>query len=256
MFQIQLVIVSLLAVTVLPGTLAAQYSSSDAGQYVIVSAQYGTARNHVDVTNRLKDVARQDRTFRMGNSTFGVDPDHGRIKTLRIYARGPDGQERMFEYREGSTVDGAQFRSWSSGEWGNERWSGNWEGGGNVGGDDRDRNGDRYNGDRYRGDAGQYVIVSAQYGTARSHVDVTNRLKDMARQDRTFRMGNSTFGVDPDHGRIKTLHIYARGPDGQERMFEYREGSTVDGAQFRSWSNGEWGNEPWSGRWENQEHER
>src|SRR5438445_13452386 len=65
--------------------------------------------------------------FRMGNSTFGVDPDPGRIKTLRIYARGPRGDERMFEYREGSTVDGSQFRGWSSGEWGSERWNGRWE---------------------------------------------------------------------------------------------------------------------------------
>ncbi len=83
---------------------------------------------HVDVTDRLKELARQDRLFRMGNSTFGVDPDRGHVKTLRIYARGPDGRERMFEYREGSTVDGSQFRSWGSGDWGHERWSGRWEG--------------------------------------------------------------------------------------------------------------------------------
>ena len=58
----------------------------------------------------------------MGNSTFGVDPDQGQDKTLRIYARGPNGQERMFEYREGSTVDGSQFRSWGGGDWGNGGW--------------------------------------------------------------------------------------------------------------------------------------
>ena len=103
----------------LPETLAAQHSSNDSGQYVILSAQYGTARRHVDVTNRLKELARQDRIFRMGNSTFGVDPDPGQEKTLRIYARGPNGQERMFEYREGSTIDGSQFRSWGGGDWGN-----------------------------------------------------------------------------------------------------------------------------------------
>jgi hypothetical protein len=243
MLQIR-VMVALLTMAVLPGTLAAQYPDRDSGQYVIVSAQYGTANGHVDVTERLKDVARRDRTFRMGNSTFGEDPDHGHIKTLRIYARGPDGQERMFEYREGSTVDGAQFRSWGTGEWSNVRWSGNWEGGGNVRGDDPRRD------DRDNGDSGQYVIMSAQYGTERRHVDVTERLKDVARRDRTFRMGNSTFGVDPDHGRIKMLRIYARGPDGKERMFEYREGSTVDGAQFRSWGTGEWSSERWSGNWE------
>ena len=120
----------LLTVALLPGTLVAQYSSGDSGQYVILNAQYGTAAKHVDVTARLKEIARNDRTFRMGNSTFGVDPDPGHVKTLRIYTRGPDRQERMFEYREGSTVDGAMFRSWGSGDWGNGGWNGGWEGGG------------------------------------------------------------------------------------------------------------------------------
>jgi hypothetical protein len=128
MFQIRLFIALVLTMAFLPETLAAQHSSSDSGQYSILSAQYGTAGRHVDVTNRLKEVARQDRTFRMGNSTFGTDPDPGQEKTLRIYARGPNGQERMFEYREGSTVDGSQFSSWGSGNWGNEPWSGSWEG--------------------------------------------------------------------------------------------------------------------------------
>ncbi len=108
----------------------------------------------------------------------------------------------------------------------------------------------------YGGDSGQYVILSAQYGTKHKHVDVTQRLKEVARQDRTFRMGNSTFGVDPDRGHVKVLRIYARGPNGKERVFEYREGSTVDGSQFSSWGTGNWGNERWSGRWEGQERER
>ena len=130
MFKIRLILALFVAAAFLPGTLAAQYSSGDSGQYAILNAQYGTANHHVDVTNRLKEVARQDRTFRMGNSTFGVDPDPGHVKTLRIYARGPNGQERMFEYAEGSTVDGAMFRSWGSGDWGNGPWNGGWEGGG------------------------------------------------------------------------------------------------------------------------------
>jgi hypothetical protein len=202
----------------------------DTGGYTILHAEYGTERNHVDVTQRLRELANANRTFRMGNSTFGVDPDPGQIKMLRIYARGADGRPRMFEYRESSTIDGSQFSGWGSGNWGNGGWNGGW-------------NGD--NG----GDAGQYRIVHAEYGTERNHVDVTDRLRELARSDRTFRMGNSTFGVDPDHGRVKMLRIYARGPDGRARMFEYREGSTVDGAQFSSWGNGDWGREAWNGRW-------
>jgi hypothetical protein len=207
---------------------AAQYGNSDAGQYQILQARYGTAEHNVDVTPRLKELARQDHTFRMGNSTFGVDPDPGRVKTLRIYTRGPDGRHRMFEYREGSVVDGSQFTGWGRGDWGNGGWNGGW-------------------GDS--GDEGQYQILQARYGTADHNVDVTQRLKELARQDRSFRMGNSTFGVDPDRGRVKTLRIYARGPDGRHRMFEYREGSVVDGSQFTGWGRGDWGNGGWNGGW-------
>src|SRR5439155_1079776 len=91
MFKVLTIIAALVALTLLPGTLAAQ---RDEGQYVILSAQYGTGNRHVDVTDRLKELARRDRVFRMGNSTFGIDPDPGRPKALRIYARGPNGQER------------------------------------------------------------------------------------------------------------------------------------------------------------------
>jgi hypothetical protein len=115
-------------VLTLPTSLLAQYSRGDSGLFVILSAQYGTASRHVDVTGRLKELARQDRVFRMDNNTFGVDPDPGHEKTLRIFARGPRGEERFFEYREGSSVDGSLFRGWGSGEWGDGRWNGRWEG--------------------------------------------------------------------------------------------------------------------------------
>ena len=112
-------------------TLFAVFSAvmAAAQQYEIVRADYGYGNQRVDVTQRLRDVVRSHSSFRMGNSTFGVDPDPGQVKILRIYARGPNGQDRMFEYREGSTVDGSQFRSWGSGEWGNGAWNGGWEGG-------------------------------------------------------------------------------------------------------------------------------
>jgi hypothetical protein len=123
MFQIRNFMMVLI-MALLPAALCAQ---RDQGQYVILSAQYGTGDRHVDVTDRLRELARHDVNFRMGNSTFGVDPDPGRVKVLRIYARGPNGQERMFEYREGSVVDGSDFRGWGRGDWGRGGWSGRWE---------------------------------------------------------------------------------------------------------------------------------
>jgi hypothetical protein len=212
------------------------YQGGDSGQFVIIHAEYGTERNHVDVTRRLRELARADRSFRMGNSTFDVDPDPGRVKTLRIYARGPNGGNRMFEFREGSTVDGSQFRGWGRGDWGNEGWNGGWNDGNNN-----------------YGDSGQFTIMRAFYGTSRNNVDVTNRLRQLASADTRFRMGNSTFGVDPDPGQVKVLRIFARGPNGGQRTFEYREGSTIDGSQFRGWGRGDWGRDDWRGRWDDRD---
>jgi hypothetical protein len=115
-------------------------TAQDAGQFLILSAQYGSERRHVDVTNRLKEMARADRQFRLDFRTFDVDPDEGHAKSLRIFARGPSGRERMFEYRDGSIIDGAQFRGWGNGQWGgdNDRWSGNWNG------EKREENRDRH----------------------------------------------------------------------------------------------------------------
>jgi hypothetical protein len=127
MLKIRTLNMLLVLLLFLPGLAVAQYGNGDSGQYTILSAQYGTSARHVDVTNRLRQLAQSDRSFRMGNSTFGVDPDPGQVKVLRIYARGPNGQERMFEYREGSTVDGSLFRGWGRGDWGRNGWSGRWE---------------------------------------------------------------------------------------------------------------------------------
>lgn len=198
----------------------AQPRGRDAGQFRILQARYGTERRNVDVTQRLQELARRDLTFRIANDTFGVDPDEGRVKTLRIYARGPGGQTQTFEYREGDVLDGSRFTDWRSGRWGQGGYNGGWGGGGPGGG---------------------YRIQQALYGTARRNVDVTPRLRELARADQTFRLSNDTFGVDPDEGRVKTLRIYARGPGGQTRTFEYREGSIVDGSRFSGWGGGDWG---------------
>ena len=213
---------------------AAQPGRQD--EFQILQARYGTARRNVDVTPRLKELARQNRTFRMGNSTFGIDPDPGQVKTLRIYTRARNGQTRMFEYREGSIIDGTMFSGWNTGNWGQGGWNGGWDVG-NPGGPGGP------------GGRDEFEILHARYGTSRNNIDVTQRLRDLARQNRTFRMGNSTFGVDPDPGRVKTLRIYTRARNGQDRMFEYREGSVVDGSIFSGWGGGNWGRGPWTRGW-------
>ena len=197
----------------------------DSGEYRILQARYGTAQRNVDVTRRLQELARRDLRFRIENGTFGVDPDEGRTKTLRIFARGPNGQTQVFEYREGDVLDGSRFAGWRGGRWGNPNYGGGW------------------------GDDGQYRIQQALYGTSRRNVDVTERLRELARSDRSFRLTNDLFGVDPAEGRVKTLRIYARGPGGTSRTFEYREGSVIDGSQFTGWGRGDWGQDGRRGGW-------
>lgn len=212
----------------LVGTIAAQEP-----EWVILNAQYGNEHNHVDVTARLRDVAHARRTFYVNHDSMAADPDPGHPKWLRIFARGPNGQERMFEFADNSLVDGVQFRGWDRGDFGNEAWQGGWSG------------------------RGGFLILTAQYGSERRHVDVTGRLRELAHENRQVWVDFRTFHVDPDEGHAKVLRIYARGPNGRERMFEFRDGQMIDGAQFRGWSTGEWAgsNDRWSGRWEGEERE-
>ena len=135
---------------------------SDRGQWQILEARYGTAERNIDVTQTLRDLARQDNTIRINNDTFGNDPDPGVVKTLRIYARGPGGATRTFEYLENDVVDGNVFTGWTSGNWGQGGRGGGW-------------------GDpsyAQPGDQGEWQILGARYGTAARNIDVTQRLRE------------------------------------------------------------------------------
>lgn len=216
-----------LASTLLAG-LALPAHAEDDGEFVILQARYGTENGHVDVTARLRELARQDRRFRLTNDLFGgVDPDPGRTKTLRIFVRDRQGQERQLDYRERDWVDGAQFIGWGGGDWGGDAGgSRGWHGG-------NDR------GDRH--DDGEFTILYATYGASGRDVDVTDRLRELARRDQRFRLTNDLFGVDPLPGQTKILRIVARDRAGQQRTFDYREYQTVDGNQFVGWGRGDWG---------------
>src|SRR5260221_9665091 len=109
----------------------------------------------------------------------------------------------MFEFRDNSLIDGAMFRGWGGGEWGSSGWSGNWNG----------------------GDEGVFVILSAQYGSERRHVDVTQRLREMARQDPSFRLNYRSFDFDPYEGNAKEVSIFSGGSNGLEHMVDDRDGS-------------------------------
>lgn len=207
--------------------LALPARADDDGEFVILHARYGTENGHVDATDRLRDLARRDRRFKLTNDLFGVDPDPGRTKTLRIFARDRSGRERQFDYREYDWVDGALFIGWGGGRWGDAGWDRGWRG-------DRDDRVDRH-------DDGDFVILYATYGASGRDVDVTDRLRDLARRDERLRVTNELFGVDPYPGQTKVLRIVTRDRAHQQRVFEYREYQTVDGHQFLGWGRGDWG---------------
>ena len=204
-------------------------STAAAQPWEILRADYGAGSQRRDVTGQLQQVVCSRTRFRMGNSTFGFDPSPGNKKSLRVYVRGGRGRETMQEFPESSTIDGSQYMC---------------------------RGGGEYPPGRPPQGGGDFTIERALYGTERNNVDVTNRLRDLASRDARFRMGNSTFGVDPDPGRVKTLRIYSRDRSGRRRMFEYREGSTIDGSMFIGWGQGNWGRDPWNGRWNDNNYPR
>jgi hypothetical protein len=153
------------------------------------------------------------------------------VKTLRIYARGRNGATRTFQYQENDVIDGNAFTGWRSGNWGRGEWNGGW--------------GDA----EHHGDHGQWQILAARYGTAERNIDVTQRLRDLAKRDSNFRITNRTFGNDPAPGVVKTLRIYARGPGGATRTFQYQENDVVDGNTFTGWRSGNWGRGGYRGGW-------
>lgn len=195
------------------GLIGSAAAQRDEGAYQILGARYGTQERNVDVTDRLKQLARSDRNFRVSNDTFGTDPDRGRTKELRIYARGPDGRTRTFEYREDSVVDGNQFVGWSSGRWGNGRDNNGWNDRGGRNGSYRD---ERRN---------DLVVSSATYGANGRGVDVTRQLGSMIRDNHlSVRVTNQLCGeCDPAPRVTKSLSVnYSVG--GRAQRINVREG--------------------------------
>jgi hypothetical protein len=196
-----------------------------AQEYQILQARYGIASRNVDVTQRLRELAARDARFRMGNSTFGVDPARGHVKTLRIFARGPRGDNRIFEYREGSIVDGSMFSGWGGGNWGGGNWNGGWNPGPgwNIG---RPPHGGGYPGGPGGGNNGRLQILSAKYGAGRQQVDVTGRLQSLANNGRlNVQVNNGSMAVgDPAPNLPKSLFVSYSVGNGKRQTRTVQEG--------------------------------
>ncbi|MBY0411492.1 MAG: DUF3395 domain-containing protein [Burkholderiaceae bacterium] len=205
----------LLLVFGLMGVAVAQ-PQRDEGSYQILGARYGTPERNVDVTDRLKQLARTDRNFRVLNDTFGTDPDRGRTKELRIYARDAKGRTRTFEYPENSMVDGSQFVGWSSGRWGNGD-NNRWNGGDNRGGQQGSYRDERRN---------ELVISNATYGANGRAVNLTQQLRSMVRDNRlAVKVTNEELcgNCDPAPSITKNLSV-SYSVNGRQQRINVREG--------------------------------
>lgn len=187
-----------------------------APEYQLLRAEYGTGYRRLDVTPMVERLIRDGRRVRVDNDLFGRDPAEGERKRLRLSVLDRKGRERSFDYAEGSWFDSGRF------------WVGQPA--------------------QRPDDDGSWRILHARYGVAGANVDVTQRLRELARSDQRFRLDNALFGVDPAPGQVKTLRIVARASGGRRRSFEYTEGSVIDGQQFTGWRGGDWGGD--SGDWD------
>jgi hypothetical protein len=162
----------------------------------IESAYYGAPNGvGVDVTRRVQRFADYGEPFRVGNDTLRIDPSPNHPKALVvIYV--VDGRRISECVREGDVF---YFRS-----------------GGESSGSNLDQR-------------PAVQIVSALYGARGRYVDVTDLVRQLAREHQPFTVSNETFRVDPYQGQQKRLKIsYLRG--NMQRNQQYEEGDQV---QFR-----------------------
>jgi hypothetical protein len=162
----------------------------------IESAYYGLPNNvGVDVTRRVQRFADYGEPFRVGNETLRIDPSPNHAKALVVVYE-VNGRRISDCVQEGDVF---YFRNGAESESNLE--------------DHRPA----------------IRIIRAVYGARGRYADVTNLVRQLARDPHPFKVSNETFGVDPDPGHRKWLKIdYWRGSSRQNQ--QYQEGSVV---QFR-----------------------
>jgi hypothetical protein len=169
----------------------------------LVSAEWGVQGRRVDVTARVRSLARNGvLNFQVTRFVLGVDPDPHRAKDLLIRVRRWDGQVEEFDYAERGVVnleldaeDGRQQPE-------HKRWRDHDDDRNGDHDRDRDRDGD---GDR-RGP--QLRILRAYYGAEGQFINVTDALQSRIDDGRIYiRVDNYSMGADPLPGHRKWLRI-------------------------------------------------
>src|SRR5437660_412300 len=178
----------------------------------IVRADYGFKNQRNDVTDILKDlVGRGGVNGRVAvtNQTMGGDPAVGKNKSLRIFARNHQNEQREFNCNEGGFVEVRMFEVRRDRDDWDDRPA-------NYGGRDRDR--DDWNGLR---------VIRAYYGIQGQTVNVTDMLRSRVREGAvSFVVTNNALGGDPAVGADKYLIVIYR-YQGKEAATFVREGYTL-----------------------------
>jgi hypothetical protein len=194
------------------GVLALGLAAQDEA-WQVVRADYGWRDQRTDVTRLLQDLLSRvglEGRVAVNNQTMGGDPAIGRDKALRIFARDGRGQEREFDFNEGSAVDARMFAARNR-----ER--------------DRDRDwGERPNDDRGdRSDWRGVQIIRGFYGVKGRTANVTELLRKRVQEGGlNIGVSNAALGVDPAPGADKILIVVYRFR-GEEQAAAVREGGTL-----------------------------
>lgn len=185
---------------------AQRYYENDGDNFFqVIRATYGIDRRNVDVTEQVLRLVARNQQFTASNNTFRTDPAPGKTKTLWLEVQGRNGLRRTFSYREGDTVDGAQFRS---------------AGGGMGGGHGRPQ----------PNHPGWNQIEQATFGNETGVMDVTQRVRQLVQQGSGFPVSPEAMGGDPAYGQTKYLLIRLRGKGG--RPLSFKEGAWVEPQQI------------------------
>jgi hypothetical protein len=152
----------------------------------VASAYYGSPNgSSVDVTRRVQQFADYGEPFRVGKETLRIDPSPKHRKALVVI------YEVSGRRISDTVLEGDVFYF---------------------------RNAEETHGDWHKP---VLRIKKALYGGRGRYVDVTNRVRALARDRQGFTVSTRTIGVDPAPGQKKWLKIsYLRGSSSRTQQYE------------------------------------
>jgi hypothetical protein len=184
----------------------------------VLRADYGFRSQRTDVTDLLRDLLTRggvNGRVAVNNQTMGGDPAVGKDKSLRIFARNRQGQEREFDYNEGGFVDARTF-VFRSNDWDDRPG----DRPGNYGVREHNDRDDRY-------ERNGLLILRGFYGVQGRTVNVTDLLQRRVREGAlSIHVDNDALGGDPAIGADKVLIVFYK-YQGRETAVAVGEGNTL-----------------------------